>query len=152
MRPRKDEGNKELSRVLTELAAEGVDITAQEVARRHSTLKHASDFTRNADRNALLTSARQTQLMIRAEAGKPHDEKASGLAVELEAAQARVSELEEQVKALASSHAECVKAVMRHGGMQALERFWQDYKAIGDSVREADGMPTSAEVTPIRGT
>ena len=103
MRPRKDEGNKELTRVLSEMAADGVDITAQEIARRHSTLKHASDFTRNADRNALLKSARQTQLMIRAEAGKPHEEKATGLAAELAQAKARIVELDGQVKALCAA-------------------------------------------------
>ena len=57
-----------------------------------------------------------------------------------------MAELEVRVKARVASHAACVRAVMLHGGMQALEKFWADYKVIADTIRSLDAMPDSAEV------
>jgi hypothetical protein len=146
MRPTVDGDHKELLKVLADLSAEGTDITVREVARRHPRLKNASNFTRNTKRMELIASAKQHQLSARAALTNPHIEKATGLAEQLAIAKARVTELELQLKALVASHAACVRAVMLHGGMPALERFWRDYKAIGDAVRAADGMPSGADV------
>jgi hypothetical protein len=49
-----------------------------------------------------------------------------------------------QVKALIASHAACVRAVMLLGGMQALERFWAEYRSIPETPREVDAVPAAA--------
>lgn len=149
MRPTADRDRRELLKVLADLSAEGADITVREVARRHPTLKNASNFTRNEKRMELISNAQQHQLSARAASAKPHIEKAASLSEQLTTTKAKVAELEAQVKALVASHAACVRAVMLHGGMPALERFWRDYKAIGDAVRAVDGMPASADVIRI---
>jgi hypothetical protein len=40
----------------------------------------------------------------------------------------------------------CIKAVLNHGGMPSLERFWHDYKAVGDVVKNPGGGPVQAGV------
>lgn len=42
-----DPKNEELADILNTLLTDNIDITAREVARRHSTLKNPSAFTRN---------------------------------------------------------------------------------------------------------
>lgn len=45
-----DPKNEELADILNTLLTDNIDITAREVARRHSTLKNPSAFTRNEAR------------------------------------------------------------------------------------------------------
>lgn len=148
MRPTLDSDHKELGRVLDELLAEDKDISLHEVARRHPTIKHASSFLRGK-RKELIQRAQARQDCARAEVAKPHIEKAASLSDQLEDAKARLAGLDAQLKALVASHAACVRAVMLHGGMPGLERFWRDYKLIGDAVRAAGGMPAGADVICI---
>lgn len=49
-----------------QLLAEDVDVTARGAARRHSTLKNASAFLRNAQRKAFIEAAQQQQRDARA--------------------------------------------------------------------------------------
>lgn len=145
MRETLDATHEELKRVLSELLATDVDITAREVARRHSSLKHASAFTRHKERAALIEQAQRRQADARNVRGAPIAEKAATLAEQLAEKTARVAELERQVSSLVASHAACVRAVMQHGGMQSLQRFWRDYSGIAESLSALGAVPSGAK-------
>lgn len=149
MKPRVDNHNAQLAGILDELLAADINITVREVARRHPSLRNASAFTRDPERKLLIEQAQIRQRQLRTTLN-PHVERASSLAQKLESKNERVSELESQVRALVASHAACIKAVMVSGGMPALERFWKEYKDIGDSLRTVSAFPGSAEVVRLR--
>jgi hypothetical protein len=150
MRPLADDSNNELQRVLGELLVEDVDITVREVARRHGTLKNASAFTRNAQRMDLIVQAQQRQIDARNVREGPAQRRSDSMTARLEEQSHRIVELESQVEALIVSHAACIRAVMLHGGMQGVERFWGDYKHIGDKVKALGAASEQAEVVRLR--
>jgi hypothetical protein len=149
MRITVDGTHEELRQILEKLLAADIDITAREVARCHSVLKHPSAFTRNAKRRELLEQAQHTQSSARAVRTTPFSQKAATLAEQLAMKSARVVELERQVSGLVASHAACVRAVMQHGGMRSLHRFWRDYGAIAEELRSAGAIPDGAEVRTL---
>ncbi len=149
MRPLLDPQHSELAAVLADLLANDVDVTAREVARRHPSLKNVTAFTRNPERVALIEDAQARQKALRAIALDPHRKKVASVTEQLQAKSDEAEALKGQVNALVASHVACVRAVLRHGGMPALERFWADYKAIGMAVREAGAVPPGAQVIPL---
>lgn len=149
MRPLADDRNNELQRVLSELLVEDVDITVREVARRHATLQNASAFTRNVQRMKLIALAQQRQIDARDVREEPARRRSESMTSRLEVQSRRIVELEGQVEALIVSHAACIRAVMLNGGLQGVERFWVDYKHIGDKVRALGAVPEQAEVVRL---
>lgn len=149
MRPLLDPKHSELAAILSDLLACDVDITAREVARRHSTLQNASAFTRNPERAALINDAQVRQKALRSIALEPHHRKVSSVTERLREQTEEAQALRAQVSALVTSHVACIRAVLRHGGMPALERFWVDYQAIGAAVRDAGAMPPGADVIQL---
>jgi sialic acid synthase SpsE len=149
MRETVDAAHEELTRILEELLASDVNITAREVARRHSALKNQSAFTRHKQRADLIEKAQQRQVDARNVRSTPVAEKAATLAQQIELKSARITELEQQVINLVASHAACVRAVMQHGGMRSLQAFWRDYSVIGDSLANLGALPEGAQVIPV---
>lgn len=149
MRLTVDAHHEELHRILEDLLTSDVDISAREVARRHSTLKNASAFTRHTERAALIEAARQRQADARSVRELPAAKKAATLAEQLAEKSARVEELERQVAGLVASHAACVRAVMQHGGIRALQQFWEDYRGLADILQELNALPAGAKVISI---
>lgn len=149
MRATVDETHADLKQVLAELMSADIDITAREIARRHPSLKNASAFTRHVERRNLIEEARRAQVSARAVQMGPVVQKAATLSEQLALKSARVLELEQQVGILVASHAACVRAVMKHGGIQSLQRFWREYEAISDGLRSLDAIPGGAEVKSI---
>ncbi|MNX53245.1 hypothetical protein D3C86_839370 [compost metagenome] len=145
MRRRLDADNAQLNTILSELLAQDVDITIREVARRHPTIKNASAFVRDEERVSLIQRGIEKQNDARAVVLEPHKLKAE----QLIARDQEITQLKDQIKALVTSHAACVRAVMAHGGMPALERFWKDYRAVGNMVRELHATPTGADVVNL---
>lgn len=149
MRRLLDGESHELKKVLETLLAEDVDITVREVARRHPSLRNASAFTRNPQRLALIEGAQQRQVDARRISTEPEKRRSESLSEMLEERNRQIAELEARVVALIASHAACVRAVMQHGGMQALERFWADYKSVADVLREVAALPGKADVVGL---
>ncbi|MNK83672.1 hypothetical protein D3C87_1034950 [compost metagenome] len=149
MRRRLDADNAQLNTILSELLAQDVDITIREVARRHPTIKNASAFVRDEERVSLIQRGIEKQNDARAVVLEPHKLKAASLTEQLIARDQEITQLKDQIKALVTSHAACVRAVMAHGGMPALERFWKDYRAVGNMVRELHATPTGADVVNL---
>lgn len=149
MRATVDEAHVDLERVLAELLAADVDITVREVARHHPSLKNASAFTRSEARRVLISKAQATQAAARAVHSGPLVQKAATLAEQLAEKSAKVEELERQVRGLVASHAACVRAVMRCGGMQALQRFWEDYSEVSEELARVGALPAGAQVIQL---
>jgi|SRR5882762_7364647 len=145
MRKLQDPDNAGLKQVLENLVAENVDVTIREVARRHPELKSASAFTRNRVRMALIDEALRRQAEVRAIAAGLHTPHAT-TGDDTEAQRARIETLERQVKHLVAAHAGLIRAVQLAGGMSALERFWKEYRTIGDAVVALDAVPRGAVV------
>jgi hypothetical protein len=151
MRPTVDKGHEELQAILNQLLAEDTDVSVREVARRHSSLKFASAFTRNKDRSDLIGSAQKLQAAARAVKQLPEQKRSTSLTEQVENQKLRIAELERQVSALVASHAACVRAVRLHGGIPALVRFWESYKNVGAIVRELNAVPEAADVMAFSG-
>ena len=149
MRVLLDPSHQELHAVLALLLAEDVDISAREVARRHPTIKTVTAFTRNQARATAISEAQARQREVRAVATMPHRRRAESLGEQLERRGELLEAQENKIDALIASHVACVRAVMRHGGMAALERFWKDYRAIGETVRSLGAVPESANVIDL---
>lgn len=151
MRPTLDSSNEELRRILEELISSDVDVTVREVARRHSSLKNASAFTRNLHRAELIASAKQRQLDARYAVSKPVAEKAAGLAQRLAEKVSKVKEQEAQIECLVASHVACIRAVMRHGGMRSILAFWKEYDELARTLSELGALPEGAKVVDLHG-
>lgn len=149
MKPRVDDDNTELAGVLDALLALDVDITVREVARRHPSLRNASAFSRDPERIKLIQQSQARQQHLRTTLN-PHANRALTLSEKLEVKSAQVTGLEAQVRALVTSHAACIQAVMVAGGMAALERFWKEYREVGDKLREVSAYPDAADVVELR--
>lgn len=144
-----DDQNQDLQLVLDALIAEDVTITIREVARRHPRLKNASAFTRNAARTAVIVKAQQLQESARRVRLGPATDQGEAASSALKQRDDEVAKLRSQVDALVASHAACVRAVLKHGGMAALERFWIDYKGIADQLRALKAIPTGGTVVEL---
>lgn len=149
MRKLHDSDNAELRSVLETLLSEDVDITVREVARRHSTLKNASAFTRSEARIALISKAKERQTDARQVATAPLEAEAAATVEVLARERKEVAQLESQIKALVAGHAGLIRAVQLAGGMNALEKFWRDYKEVADTVSRLGGVPAPAQVVRL---
>lgn len=104
-----DPKNEELADILNTLLTDNIDITAREVARRHSTLKNPSAFTRNEARSALIAAAQAQQQGVRkivaggGGAGSLQDQ-AAGYRQD-------IKRLEAQLTHMVAAHAGLIRAV-----------------------------------------
>lgn len=144
MRKLEDANNAVLQKILDALVSENVDITAREIARRHPHLKHASTFTRNAERLELIGIAQRSQIQAREIAAKISGSQTSLPLREDE--QIEVAVLQRQVQILVAAHAGLIRSVQLAGGMAALERFWNDYKEISGTIQQLDAGPREAAI------
>jgi len=149
MKTKYDSLDIELVNVLDSLLAKDISITAQEVARNHPHLRHTSSFTRNAGRMKLITSAQERQKALRTTLN-PNFGTSVSATEKLASAQADITLLESQIKALVASHAACILAVMKVGALPALELFWKEYKTIGETVSTVSAYPERAEVLTFK--
>ena len=147
MRQRHDANDEELTILLEALLTEDVDVTAREVARRHSSLKNASAFTRSESRTQLIRAAQQRQTEVRRAAQKLVSTTAG--TDELALRTSEVKQLRRQVRTLVAAHAGLIRAVQLAGGMAALSRFWKEYKAVADEVHASGAMVSSGTVTQL---
>lgn len=153
MRKTLDAKHEELSRILEDLIATDIDISAREIARRHSSLNNASAFTRHPERAELIDQVKQRQTDARNVRGVPTPQRTASLAEKLAEKSARVELLERQVAQLVASHAACVRAVMKHGGVQSLQQFWKDYRQLAEGLEHMQAVPPAAQVVALtRGT
>ncbi|MEJ1126387.1 hypothetical protein V9L20_02345 [Variovorax sp. CCNWLW225] len=146
MRKLLDANNSELSSVLDQLLRDNIAVTVREVARRHSLLKNASAFTRNESRKSLIEHAQRQQREASAAAEQVSSRSTSE---RLSERTKRVKHLEDQVRHLVAAHAALIRSVQLAGGTAALERFWREYKSVGDSLKDLGAVPNVGRVVRL---
>lgn len=140
-RKTQDEDNRELEGVLQKLLNENIDITAREIARRHSLLSSASTITRHLGRRKLVEEYQRRQSEMRAwqaRLGKRSKEQVAG---ELAAQQAKISELDETVRTLVTGHVALIAAVAQVGGMSKLAKFYENFRDVRHQLTLSGAIP-----------
>lgn len=139
-RKTQDQDNRELDSVLQELLTQNINITAREVARRHSSLSSASTITRHLERRKLLEDYQKRQSEMRTwqdRLGKRSKEQVAG---ELAAQQARISELDETVRTLVTGHVALIAAVAQVGGMSKLSKFYENFREVRQQLIQVSAI------------
>jgi hypothetical protein len=136
-----DEDNRELEGVLQELLSQNIDITAREVARRHSSLSSASTITRHLGRRKLVEEYQKRQSEMRAWQARLGKGSKEQVAAELAAQQAKISELDETVRTLVTGHVALIAAVAQVGGMSTLSKFYANFRDVRHQLTLAGAIP-----------
>lgn len=153
--PRKlqDQDNRELEQVLQMLLDADIDITAREVARRHSTLSSASTITRHPGRRQLVEDFQTKQQNMR-EWQKRLRKRSKGQTAELVSTQeARIDQLDQSVRVLIAGHLSLIAAVAQVCGMGKLVKFYERFREVRDQLANLTAIPDGLEndeATPIR--
>lgn len=95
---------------------------------------------------ALIDRGRRRSRNVRGESLAKHPTTIAGLPASRDEELAR---LHAQVRALVTSYIGCIRAVSLAGGMQALERFWAEYKTVADAVHALDAVPDIGTVIQL---
>lgn len=150
----KDDGNNttcadpEMERILGAMLEADETITARAVARKHSSLGHASSITRNPERRRMLELHQEQQRLRREWVGRAPRRSRDQLAAQLAQKDARIAELEHQVEILRISHLAMIRTVGELGGISKLLKLYEGYRNIKDDLGRLGLLPT-AEVTVI---
>ncbi|HLO75269.1 MAG TPA: hypothetical protein VK196_02285 [Magnetospirillum sp.] len=134
--------------ILDVMLQDNETITARAVARRLEGVDHASSITRDPWRNARLAEWQSRQTELRRIIERTDKCSKSNLAAALERKDARIRELEERVALLTASHRAMIHAIGEMGGMRAWSRFFDDYGAALERLRDLGAMPT-ATISPF---
>jgi hypothetical protein len=136
-----DQEHGELARILEELLNTDTDITAREVARRHTSLASASTITRNAERRQLLERYQQRQAELRRWKGRLTKTSRDEAAGKLARQEARIIDLETTVKTLMQGHLALIAAVAEVGGMTKLAKFYEHFRDVRNRLRDLGALP-----------
>lgn len=150
VRKTKDPSHAELRELLAGMVDRNEDITARAVARLHSCVKNASDFTRHVERRGLLEEAQARQQELRSFVGKVRHDGTRATAVKLQAAEERIRELEGNEAARVASHLAMIHAVAELGGTAKLLAFYRSYADIRDRLHRQGALPSP--LVPAKGS
>ena len=142
-RKTKDPSHGELRDLLAGMLDRDENITARAVARLHSSIKNASDYTRNAERRELLEGAQAKQEALRKFASRAKRDGSRASAEKLQAAEERVRELEGNEAARVASHLAMIHAVAELGGTAKLLAFYRSHADIRDRLHRQGALPSS---------
>lgn len=142
-RKTKDPSHVELKALLSDMLDRDEDITARAVARLHSTVNNASDYTRHVERRALLEEAQAKQQELRKFVGRVKRDGSKAAAEKLQAAEARIRELEADEAARVASHLAMIRAVAELGGTAKLLAFYKSYSDIRDRLSRQGALPAA---------
>lgn len=141
VRKTKDPLHVELRELLAGMIGRNEDVTARAVARLHSSVKSASDFTRHVERRALLEEAQARQQELRSFVGKVRHDGTRAIAEKLQCAAGRIRELEANEAARVASHLAMINAVAELGGTAKLLAFYRSYADIRDRLHRQSALP-----------
>ena len=147
MRKKLDCDNLELVAVLGQMVKGGVAIGVRSVARCHPSIHSATAFSRDTDRMALISSPQQLQRDAAGATDAVTVDLRGRLSADLSESQLKVLHLERVNLALIASHAACVRAVLKHGGIASLLAFWADYREGGVDLRALSVLPDAAVIS-----
>ena len=138
----------EIRRILDQLLANDETITVRAVSRLHPTIKHASSFTRNEARAALIAEFQKKQAEWRAWNRRKDKTGKVELAQSLVFRDLRIADLERQVEILTASHVAMIRLVGELGGMSKWLKLFDGYKEIQETLAKLGALPPAAAVTP----
>ncbi|MEK7248468.1 MAG: hypothetical protein AAB092_08355, partial [Chloroflexota bacterium] len=147
-RPSVDQDHSELTKVLEALLTEDVTISANAVARRHSTLQSTTAITRSPARMTLLRDFQARQQRARELLEKAGSAATTRMARALAAREAEVATLRRQVTALVEGHVALVRVVAEMGGVRQLTKFYENYREVREQLGELAALPDSPDPTP----
>jgi hypothetical protein len=131
-------------KVLEQLLAEDVDITARAVARLHPALKAASSITRSPMRMDLLSKYQERQASYRRWNGRTKRMSGTEQSAVLAARDTRIAELEAAVQLLTASHVAMLRVVGELGGFSKWTKFYGDYSSVRDKLSTLGALPNSS--------
>lgn len=139
-----DEKTKRLSEALEAMLLDNEDISARGAVRRlDGIFKYPTDVTRHAERRGLLEKYRRRQAELRAVMEKANKQSKSSLSAAIERKDREIEALTRQRDLLIASHRAMILAVSEMRGMKAWQRFFEQYQAMVDELREIGAMPTA---------
>lgn len=136
-----DKDNAELKLVLQSLLDEDIDITAREVARRHSTLKSASTITRQPNRRQLVESYQIQQNDMRSWQARLRKRSKGQTAELVSVREAKINELDQAVRVLITGHVSLIAAVAQVGGMGKLAKFYEQFRDVRAQLSNLNAIP-----------
>jgi hypothetical protein len=145
-----DEQHVEFTKILEDLLSEDQNITAREIARRHTTLKSASTITRHPKRRELMLAYQAQQSELRLWKGRLSKTSKEGAASKLASQQSRIDELEKLLDTLTTGHISLIAAVAQVGGMGKLLKFYENFRDIRNRLYDAGAIPAEGKVPIVR--
>jgi hypothetical protein len=142
--------DQEMIDVLEALLASDENITARAVARLHPAINAASSITRSEGRSRLLTEYQQRQLQYRSWRGRVGKRSGAEVAAALEHQHYRISELENNLEILVSSHVAMLRSVGAIGGFAKWAEFFETYRNTRKALDSLGAVP-DAIVTSMPG-
>jgi hypothetical protein len=131
---------------MDELLSDNQNITAREVARRHSALSSASTITRHPGRRALLEKYQQRQTELRLWNGRISKDSKQNTGAKLAKQQALIVELENTVSILTAGHVSLIAVVAQTGGMGALAKFYENFREIRNGLYDSGAIPEQLQI------
>ncbi|MDO8261787.1 MAG: hypothetical protein Q7T21_01025 [Gallionella sp.] len=142
----KDPLHTELSAILEGMVERNEEISARAVARLHSVVKNASDFTRHPERRALLERFQTKQLELRRFAGRVKHSGTTVAARGLQAAEEKIRELEGNEAVRVASHLAMISAMCELGGTAKLLKFYKEFASVRDQLARQGALPAQFTV------
>ena len=140
----------EMATILEAMLEADETITARAVARKHSSLGHASSITRNTERRRMLEVHQEQQRQRREWVERAPKRSRDHLVAQLAAKDSRIAELERQVEVLRISHLAMIRTVGELGGVSKLMKFYASFREIRDQLCRLQVLP-HGEVRPFAG-
>ena len=131
----------EMIRILEEMIAADVTITARAVARMHNTVKHASSIIRHKTRSVLMAQYQERQKQFRAMRGRMPKRSRDQIAAQIVQKDARIAELERKVEILSVSHLAMIRTVGELGGISKWLKLYADHREVRDELNKLGMLP-----------
>lgn len=144
-----DVKHTELSIILETLIENDIDITAREIARRHTLLTSASSITRHPERRRIMQEAQERQAELRQWKGRLAKTSKNNLAARLVDQDQKVQELERKVEILAQGHIALIAAVAQMGGMAKLVKYYENFREVRNGLLSMNALPSETIPKPV---
>jgi hypothetical protein len=135
-----NDDSPEMMRILEEMIAADVTITARAVARMHNTVKHASSIIRHQTRSVLMAQYQERQKQFRAMRVRMPQRSRDQIAAQIAQKDARIAELERKVEILSVSHLAMIRTVGELGISKWL-KLYADHRDVRDELNKLGMLP-----------
>lgn len=124
--------HEDVQAIIDELIDTDINVTYRAVARQLNMA--TSSVTRSLERKALVTAGQERQHALREWRQRAGKKSHARLTEQLAEKDREIERLRGQIQLLQASHQALVRAVGEVGGMDAWQRFFEDYEGIKQSL------------------